>query len=215
MDGEAVTRAAAAFLGEALGIAAAPEELRGDLIPVGENAVVSTYAIELASSAGPAAFLVYAYRLLAEDDAGMSGSARMAADVATMEEAARLDVPGPRLVARAEGDALGFVLATTPAYLRALAGGSERSAAGDVSPRDEADAVALRAQSAVDLLRALREASASARLWLGGGLTRGEALTPEETELALFLLEPGSLEPIMSAIRRLVEAGGPPRDDGR
>ena len=195
---------AATFLAQALDLAEAPEALARDLVPVDRGPAVAVFAVEFDSSVGPAAFLVYVYALAATNGHGRSGRERFDADLAILQTAAERDVPGPRAVAHAQTEADGFILATTPTTLRALAGettlDSLEASAADLLPT--ADPTEARRAAATELLRLLHVADAQAANWLGAvEATRrlrpagedtdaGDALTltPEETELALFLL---------------------------
>lgn len=195
---EDLRRPAAAFLAQALEMPAEPEALVDDLTAVADDGVVATFAVELESTAGVVAFLVYAYRLTSRDSDGASGRERMERDLATMAEAERLDAPGPRAVAQAEDGPLAFLLATSPAMLRVLAG--EDAAASTPAAAIE------RGDAAAALLDRLRDAETAARAWLANLPDNASPRTPEETELALHLLEPGNLEPLLTAIRRLTTA---------
>lgn len=196
---------AARFVAAALGLAEDDPLLAADFVEVDADPAVITLAIELDSSAGTAAFLVYAYRLSAQGEDGRSGEERFRGDIATMTEAERRGAPGPRLVAHAADGGLGFVLATSPAFrlimagdprppdLRRIVGNSER---GDLANR---------------LMASLLGASAAATRWLAAVEAAGSSgrATPQETELALRLLDPSVVPPLMEAIRRLVDAAPP------
>ena len=202
-DADDRRRQAAAFLAQALDLPDHPSQLAGDLLPVAETPAVAVFAAELDSSVGPAAFLVYAYALAATDDDGRPGRDRFASDLETLETAAARGAPGPRAVAHALGDDAGFILATSPATLRALTG--EPAAAGPVDPPTlphGADPKETRRSAAEELLRLLRAADEPATAWLaawaasngGAGAPSpptpsSRAFAPEETELALFLLD--------------------------
>jgi aminoglycoside phosphotransferase (APT) family kinase protein len=195
---ENLTRPAAAFVAQALDMPGDPERLADDLTLVADDGVVVTFAIELESTAGVVAFLVYVYRLASRVADGALGRERMERDLATMAEAERLDAPGPRPVAQADDGALGFVLATTPAILRALSGESPPTA--EAPPID-------RGEAATALLARLRATEDAARTWLASAPDDGSPRTSEETELALHLLEPGNLDPLLTAIGRLTNVG--------
>lgn len=211
-DGRAL--GAAAFLAQALDLADDPAALAADLLPVSEEPVVAVYAAELDSSAGPAAFLVYAYALAATDPQGQSGEARFAADLATLERAAQLDAPGPRAVAHARTEASAFLLATTPATLRTLTGEADSVAAGD--PATATDTTDTRRSAAAELLRLLRLANDEAAAWTravraarqpgaaGAAIPTDLDFLPEETELALFLLDERSIKDLLGALDALL-----------
>ncbi|HET7094895.1 MAG TPA: hypothetical protein VFI22_15495 [Thermomicrobiales bacterium] len=191
---ENLTGRAAAFVAQALDMPGNPNQLAADLDLVADDGLAATFATELESTAGVVAFLIYVYRLTSRDANGTLGRERMASDLATMEEAERLDAPGPRPVAQADDGALGFVLATTPAMMRTLSG--EAASANEPAPMD-------RGEAAAALLGQLRAAEAAARSWLASAPDDAAPRTPEEAELALYLLEPGTLDPLLTAIRRL------------
>ncbi len=220
-------RGAAAFLAEALDLPDEPALLALDLVAVAvaTEALVDTFAVELDSSIGPAAFLVYAYDLAATDGEGLDGEARFAADIETLARAAALDAPGPRVVAHARSDTAGYVLATSPATLRAWTGQGDATA-GAVSGEEElapADSTEIRSTAAAELLRLLRSANEQASHWAAGWAAAGAdrdrppLFSPEETELALFLLDPGSIQPLLGALDTLLTAARarPSPDDDR
>jgi hypothetical protein len=74
----------------------------------------------------------------------------------------------------------------------------------------------VRREGATELLRLLRLANAQATAWnraTAAAATAGSlALTPEETELALFLLDEGSITALLGAVDRILAAA---RDGGR
>lgn len=197
------------FLAAALDLAEDGAHLAGDFVQLDGDRAAVTFAIELDSSAGPAAFLVYAYRLREMDDAGRTGEERFHGDLATMTEAERLGAPGPRLVGHAADGVFGFVLATSPAFRRALTG--EPDVPDPAPALDAGD----RGELAARLMGSLLDASAAAARWLAVvEATEWQGERPEaETELALRLLEPGMLAPLMEAIQRLAHVSGRfPRD---
>ncbi|HEU5430667.1 MAG TPA: hypothetical protein VFU81_03340 [Thermomicrobiales bacterium] len=200
---EHLRQPAAAFVAQALAMPGEPDRLADDLTLVADDGVAATFAIELASTAGAVAFLVYVYRLTSRDANDTPGRERMENDLATMAEAERLEAPGPRPVAQADDGALGFVLATSPATLRTLS--------GEEPPPVNEEAAVDRGEAAAALLERLREAEAAARVWLASKPESDATRMPEEAELALYLLEPGKLEPLLTAIRRLTTV--PPAPD--
>ena len=201
---------AAAFLAQALGLPDDPAALAPDLTPVDRDPILGVYAAELASSVGDAAFLVYAYDLAALDVAGRTGRDRFAADLATLQEAAARDAPGPRLLAHATTATDAFLLATTPATYRALAGEDAPTPAPFTSDHENADdPLAARRAAAEELLRLLRLADAQATAWLAAIDDRADApdsvsFTLEETELALFLLDERSIRNLLHVLNRLL-----------
>ena len=217
---------AAAFLIQALGLEDDPGGLAPELVRVERDATGGVYAAELASSVGDAAFLVYVYALAARDPAGRTGRERFDADLATLRTAAERNAPGPRLVAHALTDADGFLLATTPATYRALAGDAPLPGleAPPTAPHARGDPTATRRAAAEELLRLLRAADAEATAWLAAVAAEtsvraddaaiGEdaaapdllSFSPEETELALFLLDEGSIRNLLRALNVFLTA---------
>jgi len=216
-SGTAITRAAASFLGQVLGLGEAPTDLAADLSPIKRDANASIYTIQLESSVGPAAFLVYAYVLHERGGDGRTGKQGFDAGLETLQHAAANDSPGPRAVAHAETDDFGFILATTPGTYRALVGEGATSSAletGQQSAGAPADLERARSASAEDLLRLLRDANRHATDWLAaiqqaGRSVKGEdrgliEFTENETELALFLLDDESIGSLLKALNVLV-----------
>lgn len=217
---DAVLQGAALFLGQVLGITDSPDYLAADLSPIKRDANASIFTIQLDSSVGPAAFLVYAYILDQRGGDGRTGKELFDAGLATLQQAAQRSAPGPRAVAHAETDALGFILATTPGTYRALTG--EPDATGPIEAT-AADLVAieasvrLRSEVAQDLLESLRNANQLATDWLAAiqvaSQSDGDAdespddllsFTEEETELALYLLDDESIGNLLRALNLLV-----------
>lgn len=130
IDDGPITTAAASFLAQVLGLETSPNalaELRSDLSTIKRDHNAAIYTIQLDSSVGMAAFLVYAYVLDARGGDGKTGRELYEAGVRTLEEAAERNTPGPRAVANAETDDYGFILATTPGTYRALTAASQRA----------------------------------------------------------------------------------------
>jgi len=215
-----VLHGAATFLGQVLGIAETPDYLASDLSPIKRDANASIFTIQLDSSVGPAAFLVYAYVLDQRGGDGRTGKELFDSGLVTLQQAAQRAAPGPRAVAHAETDALGFILATTPGTYRALTGEAEPHDAGEADTTDpipfEASAEA-RSEIAQELLRALRSANQHATDWLAAIQVASQsdiddddviddllAFTEEETELALYLLDDESIGNLLRALNLLV-----------
>lgn len=218
-------RLAAAFLAQALDLADDPEVLAPDLVPVDRDDAVAVFAADLDSSVGPAAFLIYRYEL--GTAAGRAGRERFEADLAVLETAAARNTPGPRIVAHAVTADHAFVLATSPATLRALTGdGGPTLGQAAAAGAGTSDDLERRAITAAELLRLLRLADAEAAAWLlaapsapiepdgdRGGGRPSDRFTPEETELALFLLDDHSIEHLLRALNQmltLARASPPP-----
>ncbi|MDQ2682481.1 MAG: hypothetical protein M3Y37_03035, partial [Chloroflexota bacterium] len=98
----------AAFVAQALDLEIDPADLIPEIVALKRDDETGTSAIELQSSIGPTPFLVYHYALTE------AGKRRLETDIATLEKAATLDTPGPRIVAHATTDEDAFILATTP-----------------------------------------------------------------------------------------------------
>lgn len=212
-----ITRAAALFLGQVLGLGEAPTDLSRDLSAIKRDANASIYTIQLESSVGPAAFLVYAYILNERGGDGRTGKNVFDAGLETLQHAAANDSPGPRAVAHAETEEYGFILATTPGTYRALVGDGAQTSSIEAGPADllpTAELERSRSANAEDLLRLLREANRHASDWLEAirasgqnGESSGAGLiefTEEETELALFLLDDESIGSLLKSLNVLV-----------
>jgi len=201
---------AAAFLRQALEIDDDPATLAPDLTEVSRDDVVAVFATELDSSVGPAAFLIYVYDLTTSDDTSGAGQRRFDTDLATLETAARRDAPGPRLVAHAAGETEAFLLATSPATLRALSGEARTgTAVTGITERPEDDPTTVRRAAAGELLRLLRDANVQAESWLGAvgdleSLSRSFPGSDEETGLALLLLDDRSISPLLRTLNAII-----------
>ncbi|HYH12214.1 MAG TPA: hypothetical protein VD789_07645, partial [Thermomicrobiales bacterium] len=160
--------AAASFLTQALEINEDPSTIVPELAPLKENANAAIYSVELDSSIGSAAFLVYVYALQESDTEGRTGADLYQAGLTTLHQAAERDTPGPRLVAHADTETAGFILATTPTTWRRLQGEEPALFATEADlPQTEMSAEQ-RASVAEDLHRTLKEANDHARSWLAG-----------------------------------------------
>lgn len=198
---------AAAFLAEALDLTDPAAILAQDLVAIDDDGTVAVFAAELDSSVGPAAFLIYVYAMDAPGDAGR---ARFDADLEVLRTAAERDAPGPRLVAHAVAADGGFLLATTPATLRALAG--DPTAAASPDPSVGGDPLMARRDAATELLRLLRTADRAAATWLTARETTPKeqtpagatAFLPEETALALYLLDDRSIRSLLTLLDRVI-----------
>lgn len=209
---------AAVFLGQVLGLTEPSANLAGDLSSIKRDVNASVYTIQLESSIGPAAFLVYAYVLGDRGGEGHTGKELFDAGLETLQQAAQRSSPGPRAVAHAETDTYAFILATTPGTYRALAGAPEppeSSPAIADSPPSSSDAWQRRRDTAQDLLATLRSANTQATEWLSALQESNEAgssgsedstiaFADEETELALYLLDNDSIGNLLRALNLLV-----------
>lgn len=203
----------AAFLTEALELDEDPTDLAEEILPFkrDQNAGIST--IELESSIGVAAFLIYHYELNASDEEGRQGSELFQSDLRTLERAATLNTPGPRILAHAVTDEEAYILATTPATHRALTGAGPDEPP-PVVPEDARDEV--RKETATNLLRLLSEANAQARDWLTAIQLTGESTSadqvdfhPEETGLALYLMDENNIRQLLQVLNIMVRSARP------
>ena len=200
----------AAFVNEALDLDEDLNALAVEILPFKRDVNAGISTIELDSSIGVAAFLIYHYELNVTDDAGETGSGLFQSDLRTLERATTLNTPGPRIVAHAVTDDEAFILATSPATHRALTGADEDDSP-PVVPEDAREDV--RKETATNLLRLLSEANAQARDWLAAMQLSGEAASasqidfyPEETGLALFLLDESSIRQLLQVLNVMVQS---------
>jgi hypothetical protein len=200
----------AAFVNEALELDEEPAALAVEILPFKRDSNAGISTIELDSSIGVAAFLIYHYELNTADEEGRQGSELFQTDLRTLERAATLNTPGPRIVAHAVTDDEAYILATTPATHRALTGvdPDEPTPAVPEEQRDE-----VRKETAANLLRLLSEANGQARDWLAAMQLSGEATSaeqvefhPEETGLALFLMEESNIRQLLQVLNAMVQS---------
>jgi len=209
---------AAGFVSQVLGLTDPATDLAGDLSSIKRDVNASVYTIQLESSVGPAAFLVYVYVLHDRGGEGHTGKELFDAGLATLQQAAQRSSPGPRAVAHAETETYGFILATTPGTYRALTGMPEapvpREAPAELLPPIE-DTPQVRSDAAQELLATLRAANAQATDWLAAvhrssdiddddSSAESVVFSEEETELALFLLDDESIGNLLRALNLLV-----------
>lgn len=207
---------AAAFLTQALDLEDDPGLLAAEVVSLKRDANAGISTLELDSSVGPAAFLIYDYQLDKLNDELTSGRALFEADLRTLERAAEVDSPGPRILAHAVAGDEAFILATTPAVHRALTGqGADpnlEATEADLLPGEESQRV--RSDAANELLRLLRDADAEASRWLRAiqaeGRLAGDAagefveFSEAEAALALFLLDDRSIQHLLKALNLFV-----------
>lgn len=201
----------AAFVKEALSLQEAPEALASELVAFKRDSNAGISTIELDSSVGVAAFLVYHYRIETADEEGRTGGDLFQSDLRTLERAAEIDAPGPRIMAHAVTDTDAFILATTPATLRALTGTppTEQLEADPSNLLPGEQTTEVRKNAATELLDLLRKGDALAKAWLDAIRAEGQvpaegndaddiiAFNEEETELALFLLDERSIQHLL------------------
>lgn len=208
--------AAATFLNQVLNLGDDPATLAGDLSAIKRDQNAAIFTIQLDSSVGPAAFLVYIYILDVTGGDGHTGKDLFDAGLETLQQARARNTPGPRAVAHAESDVHGFILATTPGTYRALTGDTGTETL-EPSPADLPATAAtdeVRSEAAEELHKLLRSANEQAHTWLNAiqAASRREpaaegdllAFTEEETALALFLLDDESIGDLLRALNLLV-----------
>ncbi|HYI24543.1 MAG TPA: hypothetical protein VD767_03960 [Thermomicrobiales bacterium] len=213
----ALRRGAAEFLGQVLGLEESPEYLADDLSPIKRDTNAGIFTIQLDSSVGPAAFLVYAYVLDRTGGDGRSGKELFDAGLQTLQQAARYETPGPRALAHTESGHYGYILATTPGTYRALLGESGTGDTLEATPRDLLsiqDAQRIRSEAAEALLETLKLANEQATQWLDAirlssqaddeGIDELLEFDERETELALYLLDEQSIGSLLQALNLLV-----------
>lgn len=215
---DAMMLATASFLQQVLDLDGDPAELATDLSPIKRDNNAAIYTIQLESSVGLAAFLVYTYLLGERGGDGHTGQELFDAGLQTLQQAASRNTPGPRAVAHATTDAHGFILATSPGTYRALTGQGGTQAlepsAEDLLATEDTDRI--RADAAEELLDLLQKANAQARIWLraiqsatlAAPGTEEQALvsfSEAETELALFLLDDASIGDLLRSLNLLIE----------
>ncbi|MER3438246.1 MAG: hypothetical protein C4346_12040 [Chloroflexota bacterium] len=213
------TLKAAAFVAQALELEENPQDLASHVLALKRDVNAGISTIELESSVGPAAFLIYHYLLPVTDSEGRTGQALFEADLATLERAAAQDAPGPRLLAHAVAGDEAYILATTPATYRVLTGQAEPSAReaseADVLPGGETERT--RREAALDVLRLLQEAEQRASSWLRAIQAEGRMqpdsnvadvipFYEEETALALFLLDERSIGNLLRVLNLILQS---------
>ena len=205
---------AARFIIDALGLELVPEVLAPTLNRIERDDETAVYAVQLDSSVGPAAFLIYGYQTGQTGQRGVASQQRYATDLRTLEVAQSRDVPGPRLVASGELGGNLFILATDPQTFAALSG-AEPAAPASETDRDRNPAETRRA-AAEALIGLLRDADRAAGRWLRAvdrqrtvAGDRDAATVPPfddvETELALYLLGPTGIRNVLTLASTVLE----------
>jgi len=198
----------AAFVAGALEIETDPAEMVDEVVPLKRDANAGISTIELKSANGPAPFLVYHYILEEVGAEGRTGQELFDQDLATLTRATEQNTPGPRILAHATAEGEAYVLATTPDVFQTLTGSEPLDSEPEGPPiRPGKAAAAVRKRSADNLLRLLREADSEASNWLRAIKAEGDEviLGPEESALALFLIDKGSIKSMLLAINILIE----------
>jgi hypothetical protein len=210
---------AAAFLQEVFGPETDSAALAPELELLTSDAASFTWTIELTSPIGDAAFLVYQFTFNKKRSDGKWGRELFRDGLETLELAAERNTPGPRIVAHAETDTEGYLLATTPAAYRLLTGatGEPEPAPGPIIQAGEASRRA-RIESADELLRLLKLANDQARTWLAAIRADSAAaddaasdlpFNQQEAALALFLNDETSVQDLLRLMAMLVESSRP------
>ena len=198
----------ASFVATALELDTDPAEIAEEVVPLKRDPNAGISTVELQSAAGPAPFLVYHYVLGETNEAGESGQQLFDADVVTLQRATEQNTPGPRILAHATAEGEAYVLATTPEVFRTLTGTPvpEEELPGPPIKSAKA-AAAVRKHAADRLVRLLRQANNEATNWLRAVRSaEGEIeLGPEESALALYLIDKESIKNLLLAINVLIE----------
>jgi hypothetical protein len=138
----------------------------------------------------------------------------MDTDLATLEKAAKLGTPGPRILAHASSDSDAFILATTPGIHEAITGQSPARPSRPAMPVERA-----RTRVPDKLVEKLREANRLAGDWLVAIKAAGEqgddlSLTDQEAALALYLLDESSIRDLLQTLNVLLATVRPGSADG-
>lgn len=212
---DSLTFASAQFVVQALELNDSPEDIAADLSTMKRDSNASIASIQLDTSVGLAAFLVYTYILDRTGGDGHTGKELFDMGLETMQLAVSRNSPGPRPVAHASTDEYGFILATAPGTWRALTGAASTSTI-EAQPDDAltfANTEQIRADAASRLFDLLREANAEAESWMNALQAASRqatddgsviAFTDPETELALFLLDDDSVGALLRTMNLLV-----------
>jgi hypothetical protein len=208
------------FVRQALDLNETPASLAGEIVPFKRDSNAGISTIELDSTVGVAPFLIYHYLIEVQNDDGKSGADLFQADLKTLERAAMIDSPGPRIMAHAVAGDEAYILATTPATHRVLTG--NESAAGGTVPGqlraapEKADGVL--SEAAGKLVEALADANQLAAQWLAairnGDLVLGVdadvgefiEFNEAETALALYVLDDRSIKDLLAVLNLMIES---------
>ena len=210
---------AAAFLQEVFGPEVDPHVIAPAFDLLSSDEASLTWTIELASSIGDAAFLVYQFSFNRKRPDGKWGRELFREGLETLELTAERNTPGPRIVAHADTETEGYLLATTPATYRLLTG-AEPELAPASAPVIEAGPASAKArrESADELLRLLKLANDQAGTWLAAiradsAVAAGSEPIPfndEEAALALYLNDEASVQDLLRLMAMMVDASRRP-----
>jgi hypothetical protein len=208
------------FVRQALDLNETPASLAGEIVPFKRDSNAGISTIEFDSTVGVAPFLIYHYLIEETNDEGKTGADLFEADLKTLERAAMIDSPGPRIMAHAVAGDEAYILATTPATHRVLTG--NESAAGGTPPgelrADPEKADGIRSEAASKLVEALADANQLAAQWLAAirssNVTLGvDANVSEfiefneaETALALYVLDDRSIKDLLAVLNLMIES---------
>jgi hypothetical protein len=205
----------ATFVAEALELDESPESLASEIEVFKDQANAGISTVELESSAGIMAFLLYHYDIDVMGEDGKSGGELFDHDLKTIERATKLDTPGPRILAHAVQDGEAYILATSPATHRLLTG-SESPTELPI-PKTAEEAERLRKDAAAGLVDTLKTANHYAASWLAA--VRGPEtedsrdkpqdridFTDEESELALYLLDQANVRELLHVMNLMIES---------
>lgn len=202
----------AAFMIEALELAADAADLAPELIPVRTDPHLRVFTAELDSTGGPAAFVIYQYQTGVRMRGGSTGADVYKQDLEVLERAAELGTPGPRILAHAQAEGEAYILATTPDTYRKLTGqvDSERLEASVADLMPGAETTRIRTEAPGELMDAIRHANEIAGSWLAAFDAESRvadrvAFNQAEQALALFLLDNTSMEKLLGLLSMMVE----------
>lgn len=207
----------ASFAIQALELEESPESIAESVESFKQVPASGIWTLELDSSIGTVAFLFYHYTLAATDDDGKKGAEIFEEELRVLERAAKLNTPGPRIMAHAVTDDEAYILATSPAVHRAMTTAEASPPAEPVDagmPAEEVDK--LRRDSAASLADALVEANRLATQWLAAVRVAGEQhpdnpdteivpFNEEETALALMLFDDANSRELLQAMNLAIE----------
>ncbi|CAN5564178.1 hypothetical protein BH23CHL5_BH23CHL5_00720 [soil metagenome] len=209
----------AEFLRQALDLNEEANSLAGEIVPFKQDSNAGIYSIELESSVGVAPFLIYHYLLESTNTEDRTGRELFDVDLKTLERAATIDSPGPRIMAHAIAGDEAFILATTPATHRVLTGQDRESGLRSAELQtDTSTSSRIRHEAATKLVEALADANQLAAAWLSAIRSdEGGAIVPSpgtdfiefneaETALALYVLDDRSIKDLLAVLNLMIES---------
>ncbi len=209
----------AEFLRQALDLTEEANALASEIVPFKQDTNAGIYSIELESSVGVAPFLIYHYLLESTNAEHRTGRELFEVDLKTLERAATIDSPGPRIMAHALAGDEAFILATTPATHRVLTGQDTDSGLhSDEIQTGASTSGPIRHEAATKLVEALVDANQLAAAWLAAirsddpGETSPSPGTDfiefneAETALALYVLDDRSIKDLLAVLNLMIES---------